>query len=734
MIDEVAAPATATDEMVVRERLVARLREDRDKALILCAPSGYGKSVLLAQLAAGDPRTVHTVLLGRAHDDPAVLVGEIAAGLGESEPFPADVVDALQAPQLDVENVIVPRLLAALRERRDPCLLILDELERIESPDSLAVVAALVGGMPAGSQVAIASRVDPPLRLGRERANRRLVELRREDLTMTKGESGSLLGMVGLSLSPGELDALVRRTEGWPAALYLAGLALSESADPGDALTRFAGDDRLVVEYLQEEFLLPASQRRLEFLKRASVLERMSGELCDAVLGRDGSATVLRDLARSNMLLLPLDRNDSWYRFHPLLRDMLRAELHRDERGAEQGLHLRASAWWAERGDWDQAIHHAVEAAAPQLAGELLWAACPDYFTHGRLGTIEAWLGRLGTDTVAASAGLSLVAAWTELTLGRGAPAEHWASVARRRLAAGDSVDVRTSLEAGLLLLDATLARGGPVAMRELIATIEPLLDEDDPWRTLCSFVDGVGLHLGGEGEAARERLLDAVRRGSVAAPNLQSLALAQLALLYMEGEDWAAAEREIARARDQVARYGLAEYPMIALVFAVSAYARARRGATDDALADLATGRRRLAELDHFTGWYEIEVRLNLARAAARLDDRPQAERLLDEAERLLAAVPDGEGLAAAITAARAVDGPPLTEPLTAAELRILRYLPSHLSFPQMADAAFVSPNTVKTHVRSIYRKFGVSSRQEAVERAEQVGLVERNPAADGA
>lgn len=734
MSNEVVGLAAAGEEMVLRERLLNRLREDSGKTLILCAPSGYGKSVLLEQLAERDRRSVHTVLLSRAHNDPVVLVGAVADALSASEPFSQDMLDALRSPQPDIENVVVPRLLTGLDVRREPCLLILDELERIEAPGSLEIVAALVRGMPSGSQLAIASRIEPPLRLGRERANRRLIELRREDLTMTKGECGGLLDAVGLSLSPGQLDTIVRRTEGWPAALYLAGLALSESADPARALSRFAGDDRVVVDYLREEFLLPASRRRLEFLQRASVLERMSGELCDAVLEGDGSAAALHDLARSNMLLLPLDRNDAWYRFHPLLRDMLRSQLRRDEPGAERGLHLRASEWWAERGDWDQAIHHAVEARASRRAGELLWTACPEYLPQGQIATIETWLERIGEEAIAGSAGLSLTATWTELTLGRGAKAEHRASVARRGLAAaGDSPEVRTSFEAGLLLADATLARSGLASMRDAIGAIEPLLDEDDPWRTLCSLLDGVGLHLLGERGPARERLLDAVRRGSVVAPNLQCLALAQLTLLYIEEENWSAAEREIARARDQVARYGLTEYPMIALVFAVSALARATRGATDAALADLLAAGKRLGELEDFVGWYEIEVRTTLARAATRLGDRVEAERLLDEAERQLAELPDGDRLELAIVACRTSGGEPPGESLTAAELRILRYLPSHLSFPQMAKAAFVSPNTVKTHVRSIYRKLDASSRQEAIERAEQAGLVDRNPAVDG-
>ncbi|MFN8215589.1 MAG: LuxR C-terminal-related transcriptional regulator [Solirubrobacterales bacterium] len=733
MTKRAPTPASGADEIVPRERLLSRLAADRSKTLILCAPSGYGKSVLLGQHAERDPRAAHTVLLARAHNDPTVLVGAIADALAASEPLPQEVLDPLRGPQPDIESVVLPRLLAGLGARREPFLLILDELERLETPSSLAVVAALLREVPAGSQLAIASRVEPPLRLGRERASRRLIELRRQDLTMTKGECGALLEGIGLSLTPSQLDTIVRRTEGWPAALYLAGLALTESDDPGRALERFAGDDRVVVDYLQEEFLVAASRHRLDFLKQISVLDRMSGELCDALLEREGSAPVLRELARSNMLLVPLDRTDTWFRFHPLLRDMLRSELRRGDPGAERALHLRASEWWAARSDWDQAIQHAVEAAAPERAGELLWLACPHYFTQGQLASVDAWLARLGEDAVAASAALSLTAAWTQLTLGRGPQAERWAATSRRRLAAGDSTAVGTSLEAGLLLADATLAREGLGAMREAIAAVEPLLDEDDPWRTLCSLLDGVALQLTGAVAEGRERLLDAVRRGSVGAPNLQCVALAQLALIYMEAEDWPAAEREIARARDQIARYGLGEYPMIALVFAVSAQVRARRGATDAALADLRAASSRLEELDHYIGWYEIEARLALALAALRLDHRNHAERLLDEAESLLLELPDGELLAAAVAAARSSAGPPAPEGLTAAELRILQFLPSHLSLPQIAAAAVVSPNTVKTHVRSIYRKFGVSSRQEAIERATRAGLVDRNPAAGG-
>ncbi|MBS1861922.1 MAG: AAA family ATPase [Actinobacteria bacterium] len=726
-------PAPGSAGLVRRDRLLRRLREDPSRTLVLCAPSGYGKSVLLEQLAAADDRHVAAVLLAARHNDPIVLVESIAAALGGPAEFPADVADALKAPRPDLERVVLPRLAATMEARRRPCLLMLDELERIESPGSLAIIGALARGMPAGSQLALASRVEPPLRLGRLRAMRRLTELRREDLTMTRSECGALLAAIDLDLSPRRLDAIVARTEGWPAALYLAGLALGGASDLSRAIARFAGDDRVVIDYMREEFLLPVSRTHLAFLRRASVLERLSGSLCDATLGRRDSAAVLRELSGSNILLIPLDRRDHWYRFHPLLQDMLRAELRASEPEAERDLHLRASEWWREQGDWDHAIHHAVEAEAPARAGELLWTAFPEYATRGRNATVVGWLERLGEAKVAASPGLSLAAAWAQLTLGQGPRAEYWAAVTARLLDEGggpEEAGPRISLAAGLALVGDVLCRSGLVPMRESVAAVESLLAEEDPWRTLCCLLDGIGLHLLGERPAARRRLREGVRRGSVGAPNLQVVCLAQLTFLSLEEEDLDQAAGEAARARAQIDRYGLGEYPMAALPFAASALARARGGQVDAAAADLATAERLFGELDHFSPWYGVETRLALAHASSRLGARAEARRFAAAAARELAELPGGSAtlrrwLEQTEEALGGEEIPAPAERLTAAELRILQFLPSHRSVPQVAADVHLSPNTVKTHVRSIYRKFGVSSRQDAVEFARRAGLL---------
>ena len=332
----------AMGSFVARPRLLGRL-EQSGALVLLDAPTGYGKSVLLAQWAAGDPRPFASVTLCDAHNDPVSLLEPVLEALDRIEPLPAEIATALAVPEPDIEGVVLPRLKRALEVRDTAAVLVLDELEQIESPQSLRVVRSLAEHVRAGSQIAVASRGEPALSLGRLRANRRLTEVGRGELTMTKPECRALLAGLGFELDRADLDALVERTEGWPAALYLAGVALRDEVDVSAGIARFAGDDRVVADYIGDEFLAPISRRRLEFVRRVSILDRFSADLCDTVLERSGSATALRDLAHGNMLLLSLDRKEEWFRFHTLLGDMLRAELRRVEPEIEPELHLRAS-------------------------------------------------------------------------------------------------------------------------------------------------------------------------------------------------------------------------------------------------------------------------------------------------------------------------------------------------------------------------------------------------------
>jgi LuxR family maltose regulon positive regulatory protein len=725
----VPSPPDPRATLVPRPRLLAKLRASSAATVLLQAPSGYGKSVLLEQWAREDPRPFQSLILGDEHNDPALLVASILAALEAMEPVPREVGVALANPEPSLDKVVLPRLGSALEQRTVPFVLVLDDFERLDSAPSLAVVATVIDRLPAGSQVALATRTEPALALGRLRAHRQLTELVPEDFAMTAAESANLLAALGLELSAEQLQTLVRRTEGWPVALYLAGLALGEAADPGRAIARFAGDDRFVVDYLREEFLVPVSRRRLEFLRRASVLDRLSGELCDAVLERGGSATVLRDLSRSNMLLVPLDRRDEWFRFHPLFREMLRAELRRAEPAREAELNRRASEWWSAAGDWDRAITHAIDGGAVDWAGELLWTSIPEFMTRGRNATVLGWLDHLGEVTVATDAGLSLTAAYAHITQGEGAKTEHWAAVAATLLERAAPSEQKTVLTAGLGLIEATLARDGVGAIADRTALAAEMLPGDSPWMSMCRLIEGVGLHLRGLREEAREKLVDGARRGAVGAPNVQVLCLAQMALLAIEEDDWTLAEMLASQARAQVDRSGLGDYPIMALALAVSALVRARTGRVEEAAADLRRGAGLLERLEEFAPWYVAETLVALARTATRLDDAPAATRMLADATRALKQTPDavvlGEWIEATALAVATVSASASGD-LTPAELRVLQFLPTHLSFPEIAGQVFVSPNTVKTQAQGVYRKLGVSSRREAVERARAAGLLD--------
>jgi LuxR family maltose regulon positive regulatory protein len=714
--------------LVERRRLLDKLDQSSASLVLLNAPTGYGKSVLLAQWAARDPRPFLSITLRDAHNDAVMLLDEVVDELDRIEPLPAEVASALAAPEPDLEGVVLPRLGEAVEARQAAAVVVLDEMEHIEAPQSLLAIRSLVERVRGGTQIAVATREEPALSLGRLRANRLLTEIGRGELAMTMPESATLLAGIGIELSPDDLDTVVERAEGWPAALYLAGMALRDEADVSAAIARFAGDDRFVADYIRDEFLTPISRRRIELLRRISILDRFNGELCDAVLERTGSATALRDMLHGNMLLLSLDRKDEWFRLHTLLRDMLRAEMRRTEPDQEPELHRRASRWWSEHGDSYRAIEHAIAGKDYERAGELLWAGVPDYNARGRVATVERWLQRLGTERVAAHPTLSLTAAQGCLARGEGSMTEYWTAVSRSLLDKISPSTRKAPLSAGLSLAEAALAREGLVAMSERAAAAAEVLPDESPWLSMCCLLDGTSLLLRGHADEAQAQLSEGARRGAVGGPHIQVLCLSQLALLAVEEPDWLVAEMLASQARAQIERSGLGGYTTAALAFAVSAFVRSHRGMAEEAAADLQVGTQLMRQLDEFASWYEDETRIVLARAAARLGDVALARELMDEARRLDRLIPEatllaewlrqGEAETEAISAA-AVDE------LTPAELRVLLALPTHYSLPQIAARAHVSPNTVKTQAQAVYRKLGVSSRREAVERAREIGLL---------
>jgi LuxR family maltose regulon positive regulatory protein len=559
-----------------------------------------------------------------------------------------------------------------------------------------------------------------------------VLELTPRDFVMTRGEAAALLELAGADLAAADVDTLVRRTEGWPAGLYLAAVSLRDQPDTAAAIARFGGDDRVVSDYVADCLLSELTAEEVSFLQRTSVLDRLAGPLCDAVLLESGSAERLRDLARATALVVPLDRTDEWYRYHGLLAQMLRAQLRRREPELEAELHRRASQWHADHGDVDAAIRHAATAGDVRLAGDLLWSNAFRYIPQGQIATVHRWLGHFTDEQVAGYAPLALVAANARLADGDRDHAEHWTAAAARAL---DGVPARRrppAVEAGLAAMRAAIARDGVRRMRDDAARAYALDAEASPTRSMDRLLEGTACHLLGARERAYELLEEGSRRGVVGAPSVNALCLAQLALLALDRDDWALATELADRARSQIERFRLAAYPTMSLVLAVAALTQAQRGRVQAAMEDCAEATRLLETMDDFVPWYVAEVRIVLARAALRLSDVAGARALLEVAALAVRATPDAPVLAAwhedaaAQVDAYATSAIMTPATLTTAELRILALLPTHLSFREMGSRLYVSPNTVKTQAQAVYRKLDASSRSEAVARANELGLLE--------
>lgn len=689
----------ARHALIMRERLVRALAGHDDAPLrLIVAPAGYGKTTALEQWAQRDERPFAWLTAGHAHGSPARLLADAACALDAIEP---------------------------------PFVLVLEQVEVLERRELLDALTALSALLAPGCVLALASRREPALRLGRMRTHGEIVELRAGELAMTRGEGRAMLRALGLQLDPEQADLLVERTEGWPAGLSLAALALREQDDLPAAIACFGGADRLVVDYLRDEMLAQLPPAHVRFLMRASLLEKLSGALCDAALGTHGSGALLRGLARSNLLLSALDRSEEHFRCNPLLADALRAELRRLEPEREAEVHRRASDAYVAQGDVERAIEHAIAADDTALAGRRIWRVVPAYAASGRTATLERWLGRFAENRIAQQPELALAAAAVHMVAGNRDLVERWALIAGARLAAAPAGERRADLEAGVAIMRAVVARDGIATMRDDAARAYALEPEDSAWRALCCLLVGAAAVLSGDRGAGVRWLEEGSRRGARGAPGIQVLCLALLGLVALTEERWADGAGLAELARAQVERVGLRDDAACALVFAVSALARAHRGRHAAARADMRDARRLLVALHGFTPFFAGAATVALARAELRLGDVPGARALLAECERAVRETPDAPTLRAWLDAARIRADALANEvgagpsALTCAELRVLTFLPTHLPFRQIAAELHVSANTVKTQANAVYRKLDASSRSEAVARATRLGLL---------
>jgi LuxR family maltose regulon positive regulatory protein len=395
--------------VIARPRLARRLSAASRGALtLLAAPAGFGKTTVLtewlATLPPGAP-AVAWLSLDRRDNDPALFWAYVVTAVQAATATATEGVGSqawrMLASSSPSTEAAVAALLNDLGALPEDLLLLLDDYHLIETPEVHEQITFLLEHQPPQLHVLIATRTDPPLPLARMRAGGQLGELRATDLRFTVEESAAYLnGPMGLRLGKGDLAVLDARTEGWIAALQLAALSMQGRDDVAAFIAGFAGDDHYVVDYLGEEVLSRQSAETRDFLLRTSVLERLTGPLCDAVTAGAGGRAALLALERANLFLVPLDDRRQWYRYHRLFADVLHAHLLDEHAEEVPELHRRASAWFAANGDVPQAIEHVLMSGDWGRAADLMESAVPAMARERREGELARWVRSLPADVV----------------------------------------------------------------------------------------------------------------------------------------------------------------------------------------------------------------------------------------------------------------------------------------------------------------------------------------------
>ena len=438
-------PATRRP-LVARPRLTELVRSgtsELPRLVLVSAPAGFGKTTLLSQWLSptrtgGQAPRVAWLSLDEGDNDLRRLLIHLVGALETSglEVGAQTTARLESAHELSTETILTD-LVNDVDLMAEETVVALDDYHVIDNAAVHEATSFLLEHLPRHVGLAIATRVDPPLPLARLRSRADLVEVRAADLRFTPGESETFFNeLMGLDLSPDDILALDARTEGWPAGLQLAALSMRGRDDTSGFIDAFAGSHRFVLDYLVEEVLRRQPDRVADFLMATAVLDQMTGALCDALTGSDDGSAMLEELERSNLFVVPLDDQRTWYRYHHLFAEALRARLLGEHPGRALALHGTASQWYADHGMLEYAVQHALAGRQVGRAADLVEAAFPELRRSRRNRVLRSWLGALPESEVRTRPVLSTVMAWTRLVAGDLDGVEGWLGNAERALEA----------------------------------------------------------------------------------------------------------------------------------------------------------------------------------------------------------------------------------------------------------------------------------------------------------
>ncbi|HYM85051.1 MAG TPA: LuxR C-terminal-related transcriptional regulator [Candidatus Dormibacteraeota bacterium] len=697
------APVRPASRWVLRPRLTALLdAKPWARLALVSAPAGFGKSTAVAAWAASPGICPATVVLERADSDVARFLRVVARALGASE-YGVESGPGVDRDAPTAALAIVGWLQRATQAQPEGRIaLVLDDFHLVEEPGIHRIVAEVVDRAPARSLVVIVTRADPALPLARLRARDELIEVRAEDLRFSPTEAAELLRGSGIELSDDDLARLTSRTEGWAAVLRLAAIALRGRADAADAVRRFGASHRFVLDYVLEEVLGGLPVETVDFLLRTSILERLCGDLCDALTDRGDGQAILEQLERDNLLLQPLDDERRWFRYHALFAEILRGRLRAEMPDGVATLEDRASRWFEAEGLPDESIAHAFASGDAERAARLVADASLPRLNAGELATVGRWLNALGPDMVRSDAQLSLSSAWCLSLAGRLDDADRRVADAEAAHAVGRDGGAFSApmIDAELSLIRAYIAgvRGDSATAIAAASAALELIPTGLPPRVDATLRGDATVFL------ARAMLAAGAGRGVetylAALPDLRAGAnVLAIGRAMSDLVDAAVGDGDVAGAL-RLCEEEIERTPAL------------RRNAAY--WAAVAKAREALAE-----GQEALEAAEQALELALRAGDTRIAGWARAAVSRLQSPAPGG-GKATG----RQASG--LVEQLTERELEVLRLVAEGRSNRAIAEELFVTVGTVKSHVHAITGKLGAANRVEAVAIARRHRLVD--------
>ncbi len=634
--------------IVHRPRLVARLIEGLSRRLtVISAPPGSGKTTLISAWHAselGENVPLAWLTLDDGDNDPQRFATYVVAALATLQPDESEEYERLvrAASSLDINHTFV-LLLNLVGNIPARFVLVIDDYQVIENAEIHESMNFLISNAPQTMRLVVVSRTDPPLALARWRVRNQLGEIRTPDLRFTTEEVEEFLRVVaGIDAELGDAALLAERTDGWAAGLQLASLALQSNESIGEQLREFGGSHRFVADYLLEEVVRRQPRYIQDFLLRTSVLDRLTAELCDRVLGVDGSAAHIRHIERHNLFLVPLDADRKWYRYHALFRELLARQLSQTYPEDVKTLNHRAASWFRAAGIGSEAVEYALRAGDLEFAADVLDAddAAIQALDQGQLATVLRWLEAVGNDVRFRHPKLNGVVIWSLISSGRIEEIEPYVDDVERF---GETIKYDPILAPTIFGVVGAGRTALAVHRRDFTTAIQlsnealQLLPPELPIaraNTLYGrgFALGITGDLGGSVEAFREATQTLGPRGSMPFLMLTHTAYAQG--LYHQAR-LAESERVLRSLLEVVRQAGLGEWSYVGFVRICLARVLLMRGQLEEALHEAGQGIQLAARWN--TGTFELEGHFVVAAIQIAMGNPAAAREPLDQASRLV-------------------------------------------------------------------------------------------------